>query len=84
MCSNKRIKVELLPTFDIEFLFLNIRGKSVGESIDVNVICPDDEKTSVKVVIDLDDIKVQKNESHTNKVELDKNLIMELKYTFSR
>jgi len=76
----KGIKVESLPTFDIEFLFLNIRGKSVGEQIDVNVICPDDEKTSVKVVIDLDDIKVQKTEGHTNKVQLDKNLIMELKY----
>ena len=76
----KGIKVESLPTFDIEFLFLNIRGKSVGEQIDVNVICPDYEKTSVKVVIDLDDIKVQKTESHTNKVQLDKNLMMELKY----
>ena len=76
----KGVKVEALPTFDIEFLFLNIRGKSVGEHIDVNVICPDDEKTSVKVVIDLDDIKVQKTESHTNKVQLDKNLMMELKY----
>ena len=78
--QTKGIKVESLPTFDIEFLFLNIRGKSVGEQIDVNVICPDDEKTSVKVVIDLDDIKVQKTESHTNKVQLDKNLMMELKY----
>ena len=57
----KGIKVESLPTFDIEYLFLNIRGKSVGEQLDVNVICPDDEKTSVKVVIDLDDIKVIKN-----------------------
>ena len=76
----KGIKVASLPTFDIEYLFLNIRGKSVGESLDVNIICPDDEKTSVKVVIDLDDIKIQKTESHTNKVELDKNLMMELKY----
>ncbi len=78
--QTKGIKVETLPTFDIEFLFLNIRGKSVGEQIDVNVICPDDEKTSVKVVIDLDDIKIQKTEGHTNKIELDKNLMMELKY----
>jgi hypothetical protein len=61
-------------------LFLNIRGKSVGESLDVNIICPDDEKTSVKVVIDLDSIKVQKTEGHTNKVQLDNNLMMELKY----
>ena len=78
--QTKGIKVESLPTFDIEYLFLNIRGKSVGESIDVNIICPDDEKTSVKVEIDLDDIKVQKTENHTNKVQLDKNLMMELKY----
>ena len=78
--QTKGIKVESLPTFDIEYLFLNIRGKSVGETIDVNIICPDDEKTSVKVVIDLDDIKVIKNENHSKKVELDKNLMMELKY----
>ena len=78
--QTKGIKVESLPTFDIEYLFLNIRGKSVGETIDVNIVCPDDEKTSVKVEIDLDDIKVQKTENHTNKVQLDKNLMMELKY----
>ena len=78
--ETKGIKVESLQTCDIEYLFLNIRGKSVGESIDVNIICPDDEKTSVKVQIDLDDIKVQKTENHTNKVQLDKNLMMELKY----
>ena len=77
---SKGIKVDRLSTFDIEYLFLNIRGKSVGEQLDVNVICPDDEKTSVKTVIDLDDIKVQKTEGHTNKVELDKSLMMELKY----
>ena len=65
--QTKGIKVESLPTFDIEYLFLNIRGKSVGETIDVNIICPDDEKTSVKVVIDLDDIKVIKNENHSKK-----------------
>ena len=78
--QTKGIKVELLPTFDIEYLFLNIRGKSVGESLDVNIICPDDEKTNVPVTIDLDDIKVVKTEGHSNKVELDKTLMMELKY----
>ncbi len=51
----KGIKVDHLPTFDIEFLFLNIRGKSVGEELEVNIICPDDEETQVPVVIDLDD-----------------------------
>ena len=76
----KGIKVETLPTFDIEFLFLNIRGKSVGEDIEVNLICPDDEKPEVKVNINLDDIKVQKPECHSNKVKLDESLMMELKY----
>ena len=76
----KGIKVEKLPTFDIEYLFLNIRGKSVGEELDVNVICPDDEKTTVQVSIDLDDIQVMKNDDHDNKIKLDDNLMMELKY----
>jgi len=76
----KGLKVESLPTFDIEYLFLNIRGKSVGEELEVNIICPDDEETQVPVTIDLDDIKVQKDEEHTNKVKLDDTLMMEMKY----
>ena len=78
--QTKGIKVETLPTFDIEYLFLNIRGKSVGESLDVNIICPDDGKTNVPVTIDLDDIKVVKTEGHSNIVKLDDSLMMELKY----
>ena len=50
------IKVQDLPTFDIEYLFFNVRGKSVGESIEVNLICPDDGETEVKAKIWLDDI----------------------------
>ena len=76
----KGIKVEALPTFDIEYLFLNIRGKSVGEDIDVNLICPDDNETEVSVSVNLDDIKVQKPEGHSNQIKLDNNLMMELKY----
>ena len=76
----KGIKVEALPTFDIEYLFLNIRGKSVGEELEVNVVCPDDGETSVLVEINLDDIKVQKNDDHTNKVKLDGSIMMEMKY----
>jgi len=76
----KDIKVETLPTFDIEFLFLNIRGKSVGEQVDVNIICPDDNETNVSVSINLDDIKVQKNEEHTNKIQVDPKIMMEMKY----
>ena len=76
----KSVKVENLPTFDIEFLFLNIRGKSVGEDIDVKIICPDDEKTEVNINVNLDDIKVQKSEGHSKQIKLDKDLMMELKY----
>jgi hypothetical protein len=76
----KNIKVETLPTFDIEYLFLNIRGKSVGEEIDVNIICPDDEQTTTKVTLNLDDIKVQKIEEHSNKIKVDKNIMMEMRY----
>ena len=76
----KGIKVETLPTYDIEYLFLNIRGKSVGEDIDVNLICPDDNETEVSVSVNLDDIKVQKPEGHSNQIKLDNNLMMELKY----
>ena len=78
--KTKGIKVENLPTFDIEYLFLNIRGKYVGEELDVNVICPDDGKTEVPIKINLDDIQVSKNEEHTNKIKLDDTLMMELKY----
>ena len=76
----KGIKVETLPTFDIEYLFLNIRGKSVGEDIEVNVTCPDDGETQVALTINLDDIEVHKDEDHTNKIKLDDSIMMELKY----
>jgi len=78
--QTKGIKVEALPTFDIEFLFLNIRGKSVGENIEVNIICPDDETTEVPVSIDLDEIRVQKNDEHTRQIKIDDTLMMEMKY----
>ena len=78
--QTRGIKVENLPTFDIEYLFLNIRGKSVGEELEVNIICPDDGETQVPVTINLDDIKVEKSEEHTNKIKLDNNLMMEMAY----
>jgi ribosomal protein L20A (L18A) len=78
--ETKGIKVEELPTFDIEYLFLNIRGKSVGEDVEVNIICPDDGETTVPVKINLDDIGVQKNENHSTKVKIDGEIMMEMKY----
>ena len=78
--QTRGVKVEHLPTFDIEYLFLNIRGKSVGEELEVNVICPDDEETQVKTTINLDDIQIEKDEKHTKQIKLDDNLMMEMKY----
>ena len=77
---SKGIKVENLPTFDIEYLFLNIRGKSVGEDLEVNIICPDDEETQVPVTINLDEIEVQRDDKHTNKIKIDNSIMMEMKY----
>ena len=78
--QTRGIKVENLPTFDIEYIFLNIRGKSVGEELQVNVLCPDDRETYVPVTINIDDIKVSKDEEHKNQIKLDDKLMMEMKY----
>lgn len=77
---SRNIKVEKLPTFDIEFLFLNIRARSVGEEVEVMIIAPDDRQTQIKVSIDLEDIKVEKDENHKKTIRLDDNLLMDMKY----
>tara|TARA_Y100001938_G_scaffold147303_1_gene228178 strand:- start:47 stop:763 length:717 start_codon:yes stop_codon:yes gene_type:complete len=74
------IKTEKLSTFDIEYLFLNIRGKSVGEQIEVMVTCPDDGKTQVPMSINIDAIKVQKTKGHTTDIKLDDEFTLRMKY----
>ena len=76
----KGIKVDELSTFDIEYLFLNIRGKSVGEDIEVLITCPDDGMTQVPTLITLDEIKVQISPEHTRDIKLDDNLSLRMKY----
>jgi len=76
----KGIKIDNLATFDIEYLFLNIRGKSVGETVDVLITCPDDGKTQVPISINLEDIKVDINENHTKDIKVDENLTLRMKY----
>ena len=78
--QTRGIKVETLPTFDIEFLFLNIRGKSVGEEVDVNIIAPDDGVTEIPVKIDIDQIQVIESPEHNNQIKLNDDLMMEMKY----
>lgn len=77
---SRGIKVEELPTFDIEYIFLNVRGKSVGESIDLIVTCSDDGETQVPVKIYIDEIEVQKDPEHRSEIKLDNNLVLKMKY----
>lgn len=78
--ETKGIKVEQLPSFDIEYLFLNIRGKSVGEELELKIFCPDDGETEVKVNVNINDVKVLKNPDHVNKIQLVDNTFLEFKY----
>lgn len=77
---SKGIKVEDLSTFDIEYLFLNIRGKSVGETVDVLITCPDDETTQVPMSINLDEINVEVDPKHSRDIKLDDTLTLRMKY----
>ena len=76
----KGVKIDELPTFDIEYLFLNIRSRSVGESIDLVITCPDDNETKVNTQIYIDEIKVKKNKNHNPDIKLDDTYTMRLKY----
>ena len=74
------VKIDELPTFDIEYLFLNIRARSIGESIDLVITCPDDGKTKVTTKIYIDEIEVKKSKDHTKDIKIDDTYTMRLKY----
>ena len=76
----KGIDVDSLPTFDIEYLFLNIRAKSIGEDIKLTVTCPDDNETKVPVTIFVDEIKISKPRGHTKDIKLDDKMTLRMKY----
>ena len=76
----KGIKVESLPTFDIEYIFLNVRGKSVGESLDLIITCSDDGETQVPVTVFIDQIKVEEDPEHKRDIQLDTDLVLRMKY----
>ena len=79
-CTFNKIDLSKSPTFDVEYLFLKVRGKSVGETMNINVICPDDEVTTTEVQIKVDDIKVDKLEGHTNILQITDSIKMYLRY----
>tara|TARA_B100001989_G_C24511873_1_gene450892 strand:+ start:731 stop:1450 length:720 start_codon:yes stop_codon:yes gene_type:complete len=74
------ISVDKLAVFDIEYLFLNIRGKSVGEDIKLNIVCPDDEVTEVEVSVNVEDVKIQKSDKHDPVIQLTDQVAIVMKY----
>ena len=79
-CTFEKINPYEVPMFDIEFMFLRFRGKSVGEVVKLNVLCPDDEKTRVDVEVNLEDVGVQLDADHTNEIEITKKIKIIMKY----
>ena len=79
-CTFEKIDPYTVPIFDIELLFLRIRGKSVGEKIDLNLLCPDDNETRVNKTIDLEDIDVNMKIGHTNEINVTDKIKMIMKY----
>ena len=79
-CIQSRIKVDDLPVFDLEYLFLNIRAVSVGEDIEMNITCRDDEKTQVKYNFNIAEVRIYRPEGHTNKIKLSDEMGLVMKY----
>ena len=79
-CTFNKLSVNTLPMFDIEYLFLKIRAKSVGSKIDVTLVCPDDEKTQAEVNVNLDEVEVQIDEQHTNVVKINDDIKLVMQY----
>ena len=79
-CTFGELNPYNMPMFDVEYVFLQMRGKSVGEKVKLNLLCPDDEKTRVDVEIDLKAVSVQMKEDHTNVVQLTDNISIIMKY----
>ena len=74
------VKIDTLPSFDIEYLFLNIRAKSVGEVVELIVTCPDDNQTQVDVTVNIDEIEVIIPEGHTDQIKVDDSITIKMKY----
>lgn len=74
------IKIDSLPSFDIEYLFLNIRAKSVGEAVELLITCPDDGETQVECTVDIREIEVKFPEDHTSEIKVDDSIVVKMKY----
>ena len=79
-CTFEKVDPHVVPIFDVEFLFLRIRGKSVGETVDLSLLCPDDNETRVNKSVNLEDIGVNMKVGHTNEIEITDKIKMIMKY----
>ena len=79
-CTFNKVKIDDMPMFDVEYIFLNIRSKSVGEVSNLKLLCPDDKKTYAEVAVNLNEVKVQVGDDHTNKIDLGNGMGMIMKY----
>ena len=79
-CTFNKVKIDNMPMFDVEYIFLSIRSKSVGETSKLKLLCPDDGKTYAEVELDLNEVKVQVGDNHTNKIELTEDMGLIMKY----
>ena len=79
-CTFNKVKIDDMPMFDVEYIFLNIRSKSVGEVSKLKLLCPDDGKTYANVEVNLNEVKVQVGDDHTNKIDLGNGMGMIMKY----
>ena len=79
-CTFNKLNLGTMPMFDVEYIFLQIRSKSVGEVSKLKLLCPDDKKTYADVEVKLDDVKVQVEDGHTNKIKLDNDMGMIMTY----
>ena len=79
-CTFNNVNVDRMPVFDFEYVFLKIRCKSVGETAELNILCPDDDETRVPVTINLDEIDVQVSDEHVNSVQISDNISMILRW----
>jgi len=79
-CTFGSLNVEALPTFDLEYIFLNIRAKSVGEVAKLKLLCPDDKETYANVELDLSKVEVHVDEKHNNTIQINDKIKMIMKY----
>ena len=79
-CTFNKLKLGTMPMFDVEYIFLNIRAKSIGEISKLKLLCPDDNKTYANVEVNLEEVQVQVSDDHTNKIELTDNMGMIMTY----